>query len=291
MTASLLLLLPFLTTQAPSEVAIHGETRVKSHRLVRLQARGHASGSILIWDVSPEEVCDVEEMGDRLVFSAPPGTYRVRLRVLTLREGGATQQSARVVVNIHADDGKPAPTPPPAERPDPVGATGRLRFGSAGCTATIIGPRRADGRWDVLTAAHCTGAVGSTGTLRLSDGRSLSVTVTARDTQADLAWLVTEKVEGALPHAVLARTAAPEGTAVWHQGFGVDRPGNRESGRILATASPRGQLALRLSVSSGDSGSGIFREDTGELVAVVCCTSGSTTYAGSSVSALSLKPR
>ncbi|MFM7148741.1 MAG: trypsin-like peptidase domain-containing protein [Gemmataceae bacterium] len=289
MKSTLFTLLAFLTTQAPPEISIQGETLVKPHRLVRLQARGHASGSILIWDVSPEEACDVEEMGDRLVLSAPPGTYRVRLRVLQLREGAAQQQSARVVVTIRADDGKPAP--PSTERPDPVGATGRLRFGNAGCTATLIGPRRDDGRWDVLTAAHCTGAVGSTGTLRLSDGRTLSVTVTARDTQADLAWLVTERVEGTLPHAVLARSVPAEGTAVWHQGFGVDRPGNRETGRILATASPRGQLALRLSVSSGDSGSGIFREDTGELVAVVCCTSGSTTYAGSSVSALSLKPR
>ena len=42
------------------------------------------------------------------------------------------------------------------------------------------------------------------------------------------------------------------------------------------TAGPdsNGQLQFRLSVSSGDSGSGIFRADTGEVVGVVCCTSG-----------------
>jgi hypothetical protein len=37
---------------------------------------------------------------------------------------------------------------------DSVAALGRFRFGKAGCTATMIGSRRPDGCWDVLTAAR-----------------------------------------------------------------------------------------------------------------------------------------
>jgi hypothetical protein len=55
-------------------------------------------------------------------------------------------------------------------------------------------------------------------------------------------------------------------------GYGIDRPGNREDGRVTGAETPDGQLQMELSVSSGDSGGGIFRSDTNELVAVVCCT-------------------
>jgi len=52
---------------------------------------------------------------------------------------------------------------------------------------------------------------------------------------------------------------------------------------------------MTLSVSHGDSGGGIFREDTGELVANVCCTKGiglkTTMWGGCSTKALALLPK
>jgi hypothetical protein len=187
----------------------------------------------------------------------------------------------------------PIIVPPPSTQADPVGATGRLRFGSSGCTATVIGPRRADGRWDVLTASHCTGGVGARGTMTMKDGRAIPVVVTARETSSDISWMVTEGVVESLPHAFLAANNPAAETGVWHMGYGVDVPGNREEGRILG-ATLQGQLAMELSVSSGDSGSGIFRRDTNELVAVVCCTTRKgakvTMYGGSCERAAQLKP-
>jgi hypothetical protein len=191
-------------------------------------------------------------------------------------------------------DPEPPPTDPKAKA-DPVAATGRIQFGNAGCTATVMWPRRPDGKWDVLTAAHCTSrGVGSRGVLYLKDGRRLGVTVTARATGADISWLVTDDSIADMPFAVLASADPPSGTRVWHMGYGVDNPGNREEGEVLGRTS-EGQMAMRLSVSSGDSGSGVFRADTGELIATVCCTTGLaqrvTMYGGSAETAARLRPR
>lgn len=188
-----------------------------------------------------------------------------------------------------------AEPPPPGQPADPVAATVRLRFGNSGCTATVVGPRRPDGKWDVLTAAHCTGGVGSRGTITLKNGQSLAVTVTVRNTTADLAWMVTDQVIEQLPFANLATTNPAPGTALWHQGYGIDVPGNRETGTVTRGPDQNGQLQMHLSVSPGDSGSGIFRQDTGELIAVTCCTSGlarrAAMWGGASTVAINLRPR
>jgi hypothetical protein len=138
----------------------------------------------------------------------------------------------------------------------------------------VIGPRRPDGKWDVLTAAHCVTGEGQRGTLTLKDGRSLAIKVVAHHKTPDLAWCVTEEAIAEMPFALLAEKNPEVGTAVWHMGYGIDKPGNREDGSITAAENGDGQLRMTLSVSSGDSGGGIFRTDTNELVSVVCCTSG-----------------
>lgn len=164
------------------------------------------------------------------------------------------------------------PAPQPTPTPNPPAALGRITFGNAGCTATVIGPRRADGRWDILTAAHCVRGQGQRGTMRMKDGRSFGVTVVAVNTDADACWLVSDQAITDLPFAVLSSTAPDPGTKVWHAGYGIDKPGNREEGEVMALPNREGQIMFMLSVSSGDSGGGIFREDTGELVSTVCCT-------------------
>lgn len=165
----------------------------------------------------------------------------------------------------------PRPMPP---RPDPMAAIGRISFGNAGCSATIIGPRRDDGRYWVLTANHCVAGQPRVGTMRLRDGRHTSLQVVNTDPRADCCWCVTDIPSEPLPYALLADQPPPIGAKVWHAGYGIDKPGNVESGKVSTGILADGKMGMILSVSSGDSGGGICLSDTGEVVSCVCCTSG-----------------
>lgn len=171
----------------------------------------------------------------------------------------------------------PSPKPPIGPEneasPQPAAAIVRLSFTGVGCSGTVIGPRRADGRWWVMTAAHCCKSVGQHGTIRFLDGRYVGVTVASIDAKPDVAWLVTDPGAEVYPFALLARSSPAVGTKIWHAGYGVDRPGNREEGEVLAGPDTNGQLRFRLSVSSGDSGGGILMNENGEVLSAVCCTS------------------
>jgi len=261
-------------------IRIVGETKYKPHSLVRLKAEGVDPKAGIIWRVYPSK--DVQRATSPrgvLEFAAHPGTYEVELLAITNTEGALSVEEARVSVTIESCAPVPPTPPKPDPKPgdgklDPVNALGRIRFGSAGCTATVIGPRRSDGRWDVLTAAHCVSGVGARGTMTLNDGRSLGLRVVAHHRTPDVAWCVTDEEIADLPYALIAAKNPEPGTPIWHMGFGVDKPGNREDGVIAEGENAQGQLRMILSVSSGDSGGGIFRADTNELVSVVCCTSG-----------------
>lgn len=167
---------------------------------------------------------------------------------------------------------KPPIGPSPEAKPDTPRALAKIQFGNAGCTATVIGPRRDDGRYWVLTASHCVERIGQHGSMRLLDGRTTGLTVMAFDRRADCCWCVTETNSQVYPFANLAEAAPPVGSRVWHAGYGVDRPGNREDGTVEAMPDANGQIRFRLNVSSGDSGGGICTNDAGEVVSCVCCT-------------------
>ncbi|HXG09472.1 MAG TPA: trypsin-like peptidase domain-containing protein [Gemmataceae bacterium] len=259
---------------------IAGETKYKPHSLVRLRAEGVDAKAAILWRVHPSK--DVQRATTPrgvLEFAAHPGTYEVELLVIRTLGDGLEVDEARVTVEIEPcrpvppTPPKPDPKPPGSGKLDPVNAIGRIRFGNAGCTATVIGPRRPDGRWDVLTAAHCVAGVGQRGTLTLKDGRTLGLRVVAHHKTPDVAWCVTEEEVADLPYALIAARNPEPGTPIWHMGYGVDQPGNREDGTVVEGENGQGQLRMILSVSSGDSGGGIFRSDTNELVSVVCCTS------------------
>lgn len=174
----------------------------------------------------------------------------------------------------------PPAVPPDTRKPDPTKAVGRLLVGTSGCSCTVIGDRRSDGTHLVASAAHCVSAIGDTGRVVLGSVR-FGVRVVAMDKSADIAWLVSDGSEGVVPFAVMAGRSPGAGTRIWHQGFGVDVPGNREEGSIVFDGeTPDGQLRMMLSVSSGDSGGGIFRVDTGEWVSCVCCTRSPGNLAG-----------
>jgi hypothetical protein len=197
--------------------------------------------------------------------------YLKVLMIVLVVSGMATAQEYEIEGRIKL---KPVKVDPPTPKTDPLQAITRIQFASAGCTATIIGPRREDGRWLLLTAAHCVAREGMGGVATVRDGRRVSVKVAKMDKTSDLAWLLTDDSIDSLPGATLAASPPPVGRKVWHQGYGIDRPDNRETGEVLSMPDSKGQIRFMLSVSSGDSGGGIIDAESGEVVGAVCCTSG-----------------
>lgn len=168
----------------------------------------------------------------------------------------------------------PAPQPPspPEPKPDALAAIVRLSADGTGCSGVVIGPRRADGRFWVLTAAHCVNRNGQHWLMRFRDGRSAGAVVVNFNRQADYAWCLTDSNTETLPFALLAESSPPPGTPIWHAGFGVDVPGNTEHGTVTGPPNTDGQIQMSLSVSSGDSGGGIAITADGRIVSCVCCT-------------------
>lgn len=271
MLRSLLVLL-LCASFARGEVLIVGEVKYKPYTLVRLRAQGMDEKCGLLWRVNPSKSVQKASTGRGVLeFVAPPGSYEVEVLAIRTDAQGAVQvEEARTTVVILPPPGPDGSTAPPDGKRDPQNATVKLGCGNSGCTATIVGPRRPDGRWDVLTASHCTSVESCS--IKLKDGRSFKVKVSARNKSADLCWMVTDEAVSSMPFAVLASKSPDVGTPIWHMGYGVDKPGNLEQGVVIGVPNGSGQLHMSLSVSSGDSGSGIFRKDTGELVSVVCCT-------------------
>lgn len=277
----------------PVRIAADGPpTKYKPYTLVRVKASGVDEKSAIVWRVTPKaNVSRATTPRGVLEFVAPPGLYTVECQVLTINKetGGIESEEQETVIEIESCCDKlppivpPTPLPPTPPKPkaaDPMAALGRIQFGNAGCTATVIGPRRSDGRWDMLTAAHCVTsvAIGSKGTCQLRDGRKFAVVMVSRSKLSneggpDCAWLTIDDATLAdLPFAEIAAANPAPGVKMWHAGFGVDVPGNRENGTVTAGEDANGQIEMSISVSSGDSGGGMFRTDTGELIACVCCT-------------------
>lgn len=174
-----------------------------------------------------------------------------------------------------------APPTPPSEHVQPeseapskdlAACIVRVAMANGYCSATIIGPRHPDGTYRLLSAAHCAAKVGERVRLILRDGRSFQGEYIAIDRVSDCSIIRSDRVEGYLPFAELADSDPSPGGKVWHSGYGVDNPGNRENGTLTGTTNGAGQLSFRLSVSPGDSGGGIIADETGKVLSPVCCT-------------------
>jgi hypothetical protein len=269
-------------------LAISGPTKAEPYRLVELVATGDTAERALLWDVTPEEAVDVREMpGGKLVFVGPPGSYRIKLRAIRMKDNVMSVETARHSISI----GNPVTIQPPKQSAPPssfvpsaggkidaMQALSAIRFPSErpgysnACTATVVNPQMKDGRWRVLTAAHCVPGLGQRGTLTTKDRtRTLAVTVAKYDKRSDLAWLLTDEPAEGLYSAELAEDNPAFATSVWHAGYGVDRPESVEGGQVKRGEDRNGRLTFVLPVSQGDSGGGVFRRDNNKLVSVVCC--------------------
>lgn len=187
-------------------------------------------------------------------------------------------------------EGKPPAKPKGPGRLDPMGARLKIKSGSSGCTATVIGPRRADGRWDMLTAAHCIGSRDGRVTATTPAGKVYEARIVVQNKAHDLAWGILDTTDD-LDYALLAKTLPDAGTRIWHAGYGVDVPGNREEGVWEGTGRVEGMWYGRIKVSSGDSGSGFFHAETGEVVGVLYGTGGGKTIGGHCLSAWAIRPK
>ncbi len=278
------------TAQTNEGPRITGATQYKPHALVRLKAEGVDPKAGVLWKIYPSTGVERANTHKLLCeFASHPGDYEVSLIVFTqTAEGGLdiVERSAKVTIAScnppipPPNPNPPGPTPPnpnppgPGPKLDPSNSIGQIQFGNAGCSATVIGPRRADGRWNVVTAAHCNQGVGQRGTMKMpSNGARYNVRVVAHNKNNDLCWMVTEESIDVIEYAEMAKENPDVGTEVWHQGYGFDRPRNREEGKVTRGENS-GQLQFILNVSSGDSGGGIFRKDTNEWISAVCCTQG-----------------
>ncbi len=94
---------------------------VAPYKLVELSAEGDLTGAAVVWDVQPEDQADVREMaGGKLVFTGPPGTYRIKVLVIRVKDGAVTVDTQRATVVIGAPTPPIPPVPPPPLPDDPL---------------------------------------------------------------------------------------------------------------------------------------------------------------------------
>jgi hypothetical protein len=102
---------------SPTTLQIIGETRVARDRMFRLRPAGAPNDAALIWDVFPEDAADVDDSDPHILrFTAPPGTYKVKLRSIS----GRDVQTARLTVTVDGQAPTPRPNPTPAPAPFPA---------------------------------------------------------------------------------------------------------------------------------------------------------------------------
>jgi hypothetical protein len=110
-----LLVLVTISTFSYAEVVINGPKTVKEHSLIELEAKGITKEAKVTWAVD-NSLASVKRLGNSIVFTGPPGTYKVTLF-------GADFESKEVFLIYHevTIEGKLPPIPPvPPVPPDPT---------------------------------------------------------------------------------------------------------------------------------------------------------------------------
>jgi len=156
-------------------------------------------------------------------------------------------------------------------KPDPWNAICKVTMRGGYCSGTIVGPRREDGRWNIVSASHCFMNVGESVLITTRNGITFNARVAALNRKCDAAILVSEPIE-VVPYALLAEENPIVNQKVYHGGYGVHIPGNREEGVVVNEEDSNGQICYYISVSKGDSGGGIMLDENDNLLSPVCCT-------------------
>lgn len=123
---AIVLLASVVTRADPPKIT--GPDRVEPYRFAELTIEGAGADDIIFWDVSPEETGDLRDAGSKLLFVAPPGTYRFRAKVIPVKDGKisgkATDLRHTLVIGTPKPPVPPGPEPPGPNPPPPIPAPG-----------------------------------------------------------------------------------------------------------------------------------------------------------------------
>lgn len=145
----LILIVLAILSMGADPTNITGPSNLEPYKVAEFYPNADVAGSALIWDVYPEESVDIREYGQKLFFVAPPGVYKIKLRVITLDKDGMTKL---VTLRHTLTIGKPpAPPPPPPDPADP--ATAKYRAAYEADTSAVKGTQT-----DKLSAIYRAGA-------------------------------------------------------------------------------------------------------------------------------------
>lgn len=163
----------------------------------------------------------------------------------------------------------PAPTLPKPisiDIIDPARAAVQIHSEGSGCSGTLVRLDASEQYW-LLTCAHCVRRNGQRVDIR-GDNFQLQGVVERANRAHDICLVRVNEQSRKYPVAKIAETPPARGAALWHKGYGMDRPGNVERGTVLRPGDSAWACWYTTRLSSGDSGSGQFTEATGELVAL-----------------------
>lgn len=106
-------------TPVTATLKISGEKTVAQHKLVRLQVDNPSPDSAVLWNVEPDDAADMLVFNGELIFTGPPGIYRVQLTEITIVAGKPVARQVKASVKITA----PTPPVPPPSPPGPTPPT------------------------------------------------------------------------------------------------------------------------------------------------------------------------
>ncbi len=142
--AACFLLLLAMAAQADHKIS--GPLNVEANKIVRLVADGAGPDDLIFWDVDREDLVDVDESTPPRLFhfTGPPGTYRVKARVIPVKDGkiSGPASTQRATVVIGGPGPGPGPGPDPPKPPTPVAGLRAMIVYDATAKATMPAPQQ-----------------------------------------------------------------------------------------------------------------------------------------------------
>jgi len=201
----LVALLTSLLMAAPPQIS--GVTSVDQYKLVQLTVSNAAPEAAVLWDVYPEDNVDIREFADGLlIFTAPPGDYKIKLRLIS----GKQVDTLRTVVTIKGTPPAPGPNPgpnpnpgpSPGPNPSPVLPDGKFKLASKAAiwSSTITSANKAAEAAALAGALEGTVAAANAGAIKtidefLSAGRDANRQALGTSSELWKPWFTSLKIE------------------------------------------------------------------------------------------------
>jgi hypothetical protein len=112
-----------LTGAGFADVKIVGEMKIPVYTMFDLSAVGDTQDASFVWFVDPkfpvENDIKIKKYANTVVFTGPPGDYKVRVLSQRVKDGKIITDESSAVVTILPPPGPPPPPPPPPGPPVP----------------------------------------------------------------------------------------------------------------------------------------------------------------------------